>query len=62
MAIVTDYLGNFSGGEIDARSSLEFDETQWSSLYGFVYDNNRRIRTQWAQNEWSVALPEPEGS
>lgn len=62
MPIVTDYLKDFSGGEIDARSSLEFDGTQWASLFGFVYDNTRRIRTQWAQNEWSVALPEPEGS
>lgn len=62
MAIVTDYLGDFSGGEINARSSLEFDETQWASLYGFVYDNSRRIRTQWARNEWNVTLFEPEGS
>jgi hypothetical protein len=56
--VETQYLSDFSGGEQDAISSLEFSETQWLMLKGFVFDNNRRLRSQWAGAEWDVRLPE----
>jgi len=59
--VETDYLQDFTGGEQDAISSLEYDETNWMTLSGFVFDNNDRIRSQWAGAEWDVRLPD-EGS
>jgi len=56
MPVVTDYLDDFSGGEIDNISSLEFEENQWLDLKGFVFDNERRLRSQWYGGEWSVEL------
>ena len=58
MPVETDYLQDFTGGEQDAISSLEYDETNWMTLFGFVFDNNDRIRSQWAGAEWDVRLPE----
>ena len=58
MPVETQYLADFSGGEQDAISSLEFDESEWMMLRGFVFDNNSRLRTQWAGAEWDVRLPE----
>ena len=58
MPVVTEYLDDFSGGEIDNISSLEFEPNKWLDLRGFVFDNQRRLRTQWYGGEWSVALPE----
>jgi len=58
MAIVTEYLSDFSGGEVDIISSLETAENEWLTLLGFVFDNSRRIRTQWAFQEWDAALPD----
>ena len=62
MPVVTEYLEDFSGGEQDNISSLEFEENQWLDLVGFVYDNARRLRSQWYGGEWNVALDEPEDS
>lgn len=56
MPVETQYLADFSGGEQDAISSLEYDETQWMSLIGFVFDNSNRLRSQWAAAEWDVRL------
>jgi hypothetical protein len=58
MPVVTDYLDDFSGGEIDNISSLEFEPNQWLDLRGFVFDNQNRLRTQWYGGEWSVELEE----
>lgn len=58
MPVETDYLQDFTGGEQDAISSLEYDETNWMTLFGFVFDNSDRIRSQWAGAEWDVRLPE----
>jgi hypothetical protein len=58
MPVVTDYLDDFSGGEIDAISSLEFNPNQWLDLKGFVFDNQNRLRSQWYGGEWSVELDE----
>lgn len=58
MPVETQYLADFTGGEQDAISSLEFDESNWGALRGFVFDNNDRIRSQWAGAEWDVRLPE----
>ena len=58
MPVETQYLQDFSGGEQDAISSLEYDETEWMMLKGFVFDNNDRLRAQWAGAEWDVRLPE----
>ena len=58
MPIETQYLADFSGGEQDAISSLEYAEDEWMTLRGFVFDNSRRLRTQWAGAEWDVRLPE----
>lgn len=56
MAVETQYLQDFTGGEQDAISSLEFQENQWMRLLGFVFDNNSRLRSQWAGAEWDVQL------
>lgn len=58
MPVVTEYLEDFSGGEKDNISSLEFGENEWMELYGFVYDNERRLRAQWRGGEWDVSLEE----
>ena len=62
MAVVTEYLSDFSGGEVDIISSLETAENEWLTLLGFVYDNSRRVRTQWAFAEWEAAIVEEEVS
>jgi hypothetical protein len=54
--VETEYIADFTGGEQDAISSLEFEENQWMSLLGFVFDNNSRLRSQWAGAEWDVQL------
>jgi hypothetical protein len=54
MSIEERFLPDFSGGEISARSSLEPKENQWLLLKGFVLDNNRRLRAQWAGATWIV--------
>lgn len=61
MPVETEYLDDFSGGEVDAISSLELGENQWLLLQGFVFDNARRIRSQWAGQLWSAKeiIPEP---
>jgi hypothetical protein len=56
--VETEYLTDFRGGERDAVSSLEYEESQWMTLLGFVYDNSNRIRSQWAGAEWDVRLTE----
>ena len=56
MPVETAYIADFTGGEQDAISSLEFEENQWMSLLGFVFDNNSRLRSQWAGAEWDVQL------
>ena len=56
MPVETEYIADFTGGEQDAISSLEFEENQWMSLLGFVFDNNSRLRSQWAGAEWDVQL------
>jgi hypothetical protein len=58
MAIVTEYLADFTGGEVDVISSLEADQQQWLKLLGFVFDNERRIRSQWSGAEWEASEPE----
>ena len=59
MSIEERFLADFSGGEVALRSSLEADENQWLLLKGFVLDNNKRLRAQWAGATWVV---EREGS
>jgi hypothetical protein len=54
MSIEENFYADFSGGEISARSSLEPKENQWLALVGFVLDNNRRLRTQWAGATWRI--------
>jgi hypothetical protein len=56
--VETQFLADFSGGEQDAISSLEFEESEWMMLRGFVFDNSRRLRSQWAVAEWDVQLAE----
>lgn len=56
MPVVTEYYEDFSGGERDNISSLEFGESDWMDLRGFVFDNSRRLRSQWRGGEWSVEL------
>jgi hypothetical protein len=58
LPVVTDYLDDFSGGEQDHISSLEFEENQWMDLVGFVFDNQRRLRSQWSGAEWSAEVTE----
>jgi hypothetical protein len=58
MAIEERVLGDFSGGEISLRSSLEPKENQWLLLKGFVLDNNRRLRAQWAGATWVIEQEE----
>ena len=62
MPAVTEYLDDFSGGEQDNISSLEFGENQWAALVGFVFDNQRRLRSQWRGGEWSAEVAEVESS
>jgi hypothetical protein len=62
MPVVTDYLDDFSGGEIDTISSLEFAENQWLDLVGFVFDNEKRLRSQWYGGEWTVVRSENDSS
>jgi hypothetical protein len=52
--IEEQFLNDFSGGEIALKSSLEPKENQWLLLKGFVLDNNRRLRAQWAGATWVV--------
>lgn len=61
MPVETQYLDDFSGGEVDVISSLEASENQWLLLQGLVFDNARRLRSQWAGSVWSAAeiIPEP---
>lgn len=62
MAIEPQFLADFSGGEIALRSSVEAQENQWLLLEGFVLDNNRRLRSQWAGATWAVNVSEEESS
>lgn len=55
MAVEVTYISDFSGGEVDYVSSLEFRENQWSRLEGFVFDKQERLRTQWGGVTWSAA-------
>jgi hypothetical protein len=56
MPIERLYIDDFSGGEVDSISSLEFEENQFSKLFGVVYDRDKRLRTQWSGIEWLVEL------
>ena len=58
MSIEERFLADFSGGEISARSSLEPQENQWLALVGFVLENNRRLRAQWAGATWRIEQEE----
>lgn len=58
MPIEESFLNDFSGGEISAKSSLEPAENQWLALVGFVLDNNRRLRSQWAGATWRIEQEE----
>lgn len=62
MAIEQRLLADFSGGEIALRSSVEAAENQWLLLEGFVLDNNRRLRAQWAGATWVVNVAGSESS
>lgn len=62
MAIEQRVLADFSGGEIALRSSVEAAENQWLLLEGFVLDNNRRLRAQWAGATWVVNVAGSESS
>jgi len=53
MPIEEGQLADFSGGEVDIRSSVEAAENQWSTLKGLVLDRNNRLRAQWAGATWS---------
>ena len=58
MAVEERFLADFSGGEISARSSLEPAENQWLALYGFVLEENFRLRSQWAAATWLIEQEE----
>ena len=58
MAVEERFLADFSGGEIALRSSVEAGEDQWLLLKGFVLDNNRRLRAQWAGATWVIEQEE----
>lgn len=58
MSIEQTFLGDFSGGEITAISSLEPKENQWLLLAGFVLDRNKRLRSQWEAVSWEVESEE----
>jgi hypothetical protein len=58
MAVSERFLADFSGGEISLKSSLEPQENQWLLLKGFVLDNNRRLRSQWAAATWEIKQEE----
>ena len=62
MPAVTEYLDDFSGGEKDNISSLEFEGNNWLDLVGFVFDNQRRLRSQWRGGEWSAEVVAEESS
>lgn len=50
MAVRELLANNFSGGVQFGEEPGEFTETQWKELSGFVFDDERRLRTQWAQH------------
>ena len=54
MPIEQSFLGDFSRGEIAAISSVEPQQGNWLLLEGFVLDDNRRLRAQWAGATWVV--------
>ena len=56
MPIEQIVLGDFSGGEIALKSSVEAAENQWLLLEGFVLDSNRRLHAQWPGATWVVSL------
>lgn len=56
MPVEATFISKFSGGEVDYISSLEFGENQWSRLWGFVFDKQERLRTQWAGATWSAGV------
>jgi hypothetical protein len=58
MSIEEKFLADFSGGEISIKSSLEPQENQWLALKGFVLDDNRRLRAQWAGATWVIEQEE----
>jgi hypothetical protein len=62
MAVNEIFLGDFSGGEVSLRSSLEPQENQWLLLEGLVLDRNKRLRSQWEGATWEVGAREFEGS
>jgi hypothetical protein len=62
MAVEQRFLSDFSGGEIALKSSVEARENQWLLLEGFVLDNNRRLRSQWAGATWTVSVAGSESS
>jgi hypothetical protein len=62
MPIEQSFLGDFSGGEISAISSIEPQEGQWLLLEGFVLDDNKRLRAQWAGMTWNVTVAGSESS
>jgi hypothetical protein len=56
MPIEQSFLGDFSGGEISAISSIEPQQGQWALLEGFVLESNKRLRTQWPGVRWQIPL------
>jgi hypothetical protein len=58
MPIEQSFLGDFSGGEISAISSIEPQQGQWLLLEGFVLDDNKRLRAQWSGQTWIVRTEE----
>jgi hypothetical protein len=58
MPVETAFLDDFSGGEVDYFSSLEFNQGQWSLLKGFVFDKEKRLRSQWPGNFWDASVIE----
>jgi len=62
MPIEQSFLGDFSGGEISAISSIEPQQGQWLLLEGFVLDDNKRLRTQWPGVTWNVTVAGSESS
>jgi hypothetical protein len=58
MPIEQSFLGDFSRGEISAISSVEPQQGNWLLLEGFVLDENRRLRSQWAGATWPVITEE----
>lgn len=62
MPVEQTFLSDFSGGEIALKSSVEAQQNQWLLLEGFVLDNNRRLRAQWAGATWVVNVEGSESS